>query len=144
MAASALLAAVAVLPGCASGGEAPLESPEAVPGPQASAEAGTVSREQAEPHPAAPEQCAVVSELYLSLTLLPLAEEDGAPSLDPAATAADVRGAADEAPAAVRDDFDEAAGLLEDYGTGLEPQELDALRTRLEPVDLWIDRRCAS
>ena len=46
--------------------------------------------------------------------------------------------------AAVRDDFDEAAGLLEDYGMGLEPQELDALRTRLEPVDLWIDRRCAS
>ena len=41
-------------------------------------------------------------------------------------------------------DFRAAAGLLEGYGTGLEPQELDALRTRLEPVDLWIDRRCAS
>ena len=138
------MAAVAALSGCADGGEAPLESLEAVPGPQASAEAGTGAREQAEPHPAAPEQCAVVSELYLALTLLPLAEEDGAPSLDPATTAADVREAAEAAPAAVRDDFDEAAGLLEDYGMGLEPQELDALRTRLEPVDLWIDRRCAS
>ena len=109
-----------------------------------STDGGSDSRQQAAPHPAAPEQCAVVSELYLSLTLLPLAEEDGAPSLDPAATAGDVREAADDAPAAVRDDFDEAAGLLEDYGMGLEPQELDALRTRLEPVDLWIDRRCAS
>lgn len=144
MAASALLAAVAVLPGCASGGEAPLESPEAVSGPQASAEAGTVSREQAEPHPAAPEQCAVVSELYLSLTLLPLAEEDGAPSLDPAATAEDVRDAAEDAPAAVQDDFRAAAGLLEGYGAGLEPQELDELRTDLDPVDLWIRRHCSS
>lgn len=133
-----------VLPGCSTEGGMPLEGPEVVPGTQAGAQASTGPRQQAAPHPGAPEQCAVVSELYLALTLLPLAEEDGAPSLDPAATAADVRAAADEAPAAVQDDFDEAAGLLEGYGTGLEPQELDALRTRLEPVDLWIDRRCAS
>ena len=144
LSASALVAAVAALSGCADGGEAPLESLEAVPGPQASAEAGTGAREQAGPHPAAPEQCAVVSELYLSLTLLPLAEEDGAPSLDPATTAADVREAAEAAPAAVRDDFDEAAGLLEDYGMSLEPQELDELRTDLDPVDLWIGRHCSS
>ena len=133
-----------MLSGCAADGGTPLGGAQTSPQAQASTDGGSDSRQQAAPHPAAPEQCAVVSELYLSLTLLPLAEEDGAPSLDPAATAADVREAADDAPAAVRDDFDEAAGLLEDYGTGLEPQELDALRTRLEPVDLWIDRRCAS
>lgn len=133
-----------MLSGCAADGGTPLGGAQTSPQAQASTDGGSDSRQQAAPHPAAPEQCAVVSELYLALTLLPLAEEDGAPSLDPAATAADVRTAADEAPAAVQDDFDEAAGLLEGYGTGLEPQELDALRTRLEPVDLWIDRRCAS
>ncbi len=141
--AAALLAVVAVLSGCAADGGTPLEGTQTSPQAQASTGGGSDSPQQAAPHPAAPEQCAVVSELYLSLTLLPLAEEDGAPSLDPAATAEDVRDAAEDAPAAVQDDFRGAAGLLEGYGAGLEPQELDELRTRLDPVDLWIGRRCS-
>ncbi|WP_144790145.1 hypothetical protein [Kocuria palustris] len=141
--AAAALAAVAAaaLTGCVGDGRPAPGGLEITPAPTASEESAPAAEP---PRPADDDDCFDVAQLHLSLTLLPLAEDEQAQELDLSRTAADAGRRAERVPAAVQDDFAAAAELLEGYGHELEPRELDELRTRLQPVDTWLGRHCSA
>lgn len=96
--------------------------------------------------PADAEQCSRVADVYLSTTLLPLAEEreDDAEGPSLRETAEQLEDAAEVLPAEVRSGFLGAADHLRDAGEDLQPEELAEVSGSLAPVDAWLAKRCST
>lgn len=96
--------------------------------------------------PADAEQCSRVADVYLSTTLLPLADEreDDADRPSLRETAEQLEDAAETLPAEVRSGFLAAADGLRDAGEELQPEELAEVSGSLAPVDAWLAARCST